>query len=592
MMSLSSFLLGGKATSKQKTIDTELDALFQTQVRLTGLHVFLRVYIELYLLKVQDNGSTAASNDKKRKPEGEQSHSLKKHKAAPKESQQHDSHPSKRDKQGEDKKAKVKKRKLEAQETKEISAVESSSIKRRGGEPVNNSDPEEESGPSTLVHESLLNGSTKSNQRISARKGKHAPSDESEDQRNSRTIFVGNLSSEVAQKRPLQKQLHRHILSLVPTAKIESARFRSVAFQNPTSKLPDDDAKEKTPRQHDRDRTSSWRKTNPTADEPKIDEKKFLTPSQKKKVAFINHELHPSADSVNAYVVFAYPPPAKERPSNLPPLLPVMDPHEAARLAVEKCNGTVFMERTIRVDSLGRPADSVGKQAALLGTFAGDPKSSVFVGNLDFASKEEDLRVFFESLITAERGPPGDVSDAPKHWVSRVRIVRDKDTQLGKGFAYVQFTDRVCVDEVLAMEELKLKFAKRKLRVQRCKILPKGSATDKATASKITSTSNSAGAAPPIDVPKGDPSLGEKLATLSKEERKQIKAVDADRLARRMAKKKARMALAKQGVPVRGKEKERERARKTGAVKKAAIAPRKQSRIRSEKSISKRNMKK
>ncbi|KIK41928.1 hypothetical protein CY34DRAFT_805497 [Suillus luteus UH-Slu-Lm8-n1] len=444
-----------------------------------------------------------------------------------------------------------------------------------------------------LVHESLLSGGAKSNQRASVRKEKFAPPDESEEQRNLRTIFVGNLSSEVAQKRPLQKQLHRHILSLVPTAKIESTRFRSVAFQNPTSKLPDDDGKEQIG-QHGRDRASSWRKTNPTADEPKIDEqkKKFLTPSQKKKVAFINHELHPSADSVNAYVVFAYPSPAKERPSNLPPLLPVMDPHVAARLAVEKCNGTVFMDRTIRVDSLGRPADSNGTQSALLGTFAGDPKSSVFVGNLDFASKEEDLRVFFESLITAERGPPSQDSDAPKHWVSRVRIVRDKETQLGKGFAYVQFTDRVCVDETLAMEESKLRFAKRKLRIQRCKILPKASATDKAATSKTVSTSNGAGAASPINVPQGDPSLGEKLATLSKEERKQIKAADADRLARRMAKKKARMSLAKQGVPVRGKEKDGGRARKTGTVKKATIAPRKQSRIRSEKSVSKRNMKK
>lgn len=469
--------------------------------------------------------------------------------------------------------------------------MESSSAEHRGAEPIDNSDSEE-GGPSTLIHESLVSGGAKSNQRASTRKVKFAPPDESEEQRNLRTIFVGNLSSEVAQKRPLQKKLHRHILSLVPTAKIESTRFRSVAFQNPTSKLPDDDGKEKTdPRQHGLNRASSWRKANPTTDDPKNDEK-FLTPSQKKKVAFINHELHPSADSVNAYVVFAYPPPPKERPSNLPPLLPVMDPHEAARLAVETCNGTVFMDRTIRVDSLGKPADSIGKQSALSGTFAGDPKSSVFVGNLDFASKEEDLRIFFESLITAERGPPSQDSDAPKHWVSRVRIVRDKETQLGKGFAYVQFTDRVCVDETLAMEESKLKFAKRKLRVQRCKVLPKGSATDKTATSKAATTSHSAGAAPPIDVPKGDPSLGEKIATLSKEERKQIKATDADRLARRMAKKKARMALAKQGVPVRGKEKDMVRTRKTGAVKKAAIAPRKQSRIRSEKSMSKRNMKK
>jgi nucleolar protein 12 len=186
----------------------------------------------------------------------------------------------------------------------------------------------------------------------------------------------------------LQKKLHRHILSLVPTAKIESTRFHSIAFQNPTSKLPDDDGKEQTgPRQYNQDRASSWRKANPTADEPKNDEK-FFTPSQRKKITFINHELHPSADSVNAYVVFAYPPPTKEWPSNLPPLLPVMDPHEAAHLAVETCNGTVFMDCTIRVDSLGKPTDNIG----FFSTFAGDPKSSVFVGNLDFASKEEDLR--------------------------------------------------------------------------------------------------------------------------------------------------------------------------------------------------------
>ncbi len=28
-----------------------------------------------------------------------------------------------------------------------------------------------------------------------------------------------------------------------------------------------------------------------------------------------------------------------------------------------------------------------------------DPRLSIFVGNLDFASKEEDLRVFFETLM-------------------------------------------------------------------------------------------------------------------------------------------------------------------------------------------------
>jgi nucleolar protein 12 len=79
--------------------------------------------------------------------------------------------------------------------------VESSSAELPGTDLVDTIDPEEESGPSTIVHESLLKGGEKSNQRASVRKEKHAPQDESEEQRNLRTIFVGNLSSEVAQKR-------------------------------------------------------------------------------------------------------------------------------------------------------------------------------------------------------------------------------------------------------------------------------------------------------------------------------------------------------------------------------------------------------
>ncbi|KAG2109193.1 hypothetical protein BD769DRAFT_1675010 [Suillus cothurnatus] len=84
-MSLSSFLLGGETTSNQKAIDMELDALFQTQI------------------------------NNKRKPDGEQRHSLKKHKSAPKESQRHDS-PPKCVKLRENKKEKVDKRKSEAEE--------------------------------------------------------------------------------------------------------------------------------------------------------------------------------------------------------------------------------------------------------------------------------------------------------------------------------------------------------------------------------------------------------------------------------------------------------------------------------------------
>ena len=99
------------------------------------------------------------------------------------------------------------------------------------------------------------------------------------------------------------------------------------------------------------------------------------------------------------------------------------------------------MDRLIRVDSVRLPSSvalqgtvtALGKRDAWLpgGT---DPKKSVFVGGLDYAAREEDVRVFFEELVKKERGNIGE-----RNWVTGVRIVRDKETQLGKGFGYVHF---------------------------------------------------------------------------------------------------------------------------------------------------------
>lgn len=117
------------------------------------------------------------------------------------------------------------------------------------------------------------------------------------------------------------------------------------------------------------------------------------------------------------------------------------------------------------------------------------------------------------------------------------------------------FKDRECVDELLALEEEKLKFAKRKLRVQRCKTVPRGKLQVNQKKTRM--------AAPTVIVPKGDPALGERLAGLPKDERKQLKSSDADRVARRLAKKKARMAMApgigKSKPKSKGKDRKRER---------------------------------
>jgi nucleolar protein 12 len=258
---------------------------------------------------------------------------------------------------------------------------------------------------------------------------------------------------------PMQKQLKRHILSFVPGAKIESVRFRSIAFQSPTSKLPDDEgaaASKKKPadkdgRQHDKERAASWRAVQ-DKDEVTLaqDAKKFLSAEAKKKIAFIKGELHTSAQTANAYIVFAHGRPHTSGPDDggsdaeesaaAGTSTTQTDPYKAARAAIRDANGSVFLERTIRVDRVAGKA-AIADDA--------DPKRTVFVGNLDFASQEEDLRVFFEGVVSTERGPPPTSDDADEDeegagkkavsWVAHVRIVRDKDTQLGKGFAYVQF---------------------------------------------------------------------------------------------------------------------------------------------------------
>ena len=273
---------------------------------------------------------------------------------------------------------------------------------------------------------------------------------------------------------PLLKQLKKHILSRVPSAKIESVRLRSVAFQKPTAAPSESDPKgkhkeaESEGRQHDRDRAASWRAKKRGEDEADdaaaVPEKKFLTTAEKKRVAFIKSEIHSGVDSVNAYIVFAHPVPDDgTRSANLPSPSKAMDPYEAAKLAAERCDGTTFLERTIRVDVVKKGA---GEVAARGGVMDGDVKRTLFVGSLDFASKEEDLRVFFEALVSAERGPPpateededeededeesaGQATAQANSWVKRVRIIRDKDTLLGKGFAYVQFA--VCSSALIML---------------------------------------------------------------------------------------------------------------------------------------------
>jgi nucleolar protein 12 len=78
-------------------------------------------------------------------------------------------------------------------------------------------------------------------------------------------------------------------------------------------------------------------------------------------------------------------------------------------------------------------------------------KKSVFVGNLPFTVQERELRAAFEDCGAIEY----------------VRVVRDKATSLGRGYAYVCFVKREGAK--LAAEKSKVEVGGRAVRIERCK---------------------------------------------------------------------------------------------------------------------------
>ncbi|KAI8332811.1 hypothetical protein BC941DRAFT_122419 [Chlamydoabsidia padenii] len=139
-----------------------------------------------------------------------------------------------------------------------------------------------------------------------------------------------------------------------------------------------------------------------------------------RKGAYITKKFHNNRDEVNGYVVF------KNK--------------EQAQAAAAALDGTVYSDKHLRVDL----ADA---------SPAGDHKRSVFLGQLPFDVKDEELWSFFNTTGCQ---------------VQRVRAVRDAQTNMGKGFGFVQFTDRESVTVALAMEDKVFREPSHKIRIQRC----------------------------------------------------------------------------------------------------------------------------
>ncbi|XP_028305753.1 RNA-binding protein 34 isoform X2 [Gouania willdenowi] len=140
-------------------------------------------------------------------------------------------------------------------------------------------------------------------------------------------------------------------------------------------------------------------------------------PSMSRKLATIRRQVHPKKQSINAYVVF------KEE--------------GGATKALQRNGLEVEKDFHIRVD---RVTGSSSQH---------DHKCSVFVGNLPFDITEVALRKHFEVIGAVEA----------------VRLVRDQNTGMGKGFGYVLFKSADYVQ--LALELNGSKLAERSIRVMR-----------------------------------------------------------------------------------------------------------------------------
>ncbi|KAJ0167084.1 Nucleolar protein 12 [Colletotrichum tanaceti] len=212
---------------------------------------------------------------------------------------------------------------------------------------------------------------------------------DSEMEKANRTVFLSNVASDAIDSKSAKRTLEAHLASVLdkdatPSQKIESIRFRSIAFSG--GALP-------------------------------------------KRAAYITKSLmNETTKSANAYVVFSTA--------------------AAARKVCAELNGTIVLDRHLRVDSVAHPAPT-------------DHRRCVFVGNLGFIDDETILTTNEEGETVQKKRTkvPADIEEGlwrtfGKHAgkVENVRVVRDPKTRVGKGFAYVQFYDGNHVEAALLLD--------------------------------------------------------------------------------------------------------------------------------------------
>ena len=238
----------------------------------------------------------------------------------------------------------------------------------------------------------------------SLKKSSHQP----EEHKFARTIFLSNVSTDAIKSKSSRRTLLSHLQSVLKTSdgqdngeKIESIRFRSTAY-----------ASDKGP----------------------------------KRATYAKQELmDQTTKSTNAYVVFSS--------------------STAAATVVNKLNGSVVLDRHLRVDHSDTPSKP-------------DHRRCVYVGNLPFVDEEKPVEQTDDNgnIRRARPKTPADAEEglwrtfAKAGKVESVRMIRDKETRIGKGFAYVQFENENGVEAALLFNDKKYPpMLPRKLRVMRAK---------------------------------------------------------------------------------------------------------------------------
>lgn len=154
-----------------------------------------------------------------------------------------------------------------------------------------------------------------------------------------------------------------------------------------------------------------------------------------RKGAIIQKKINDAVDSVHAYIVFKT---------------------EQAAEASLVHNMSVVGGNHIRVDRACPPRKKIkGENAPLY-----DNKRTVFVGNLPFDVKDEEIYQFFSGIKELESN------------IEAIRVIRDPGTSMGKGIAYILFKTRGAANLVVKKRSLRLRDRELRLSHARSDVTP------------------------------------------------------------------------------------------------------------------------